>query len=105
VAVFITFGRLLHKCFPQIDHVIRVTCIEQRGQSFSNTGKVAVRVECIIIRPIWLQRFDILADGIPDRADLTLFQVCAVGLKFAKPWMLLCNRQDEIDEFFFGLFF
>ena len=68
-------------------------------------GKVAVRVECVIIRPMWLQCFDVAADILPDRADLAIFQVATVGEEFANSWMLLCDPQDEIDEFFFGLFF
>jgi hypothetical protein len=68
-------------------------------------GKVGVRVECVIILPIWFQRFDVPADSLPDWADVALFQGAAIGEEFANSWMLLCESQDEIDEFFFGLFF
>ena len=68
-------------------------------------SKVAVHVKCIIILPIWLQCFDVPADGLPDWIDLALFQVGAIGQEFTDPWMFLCDLQDEIDEFFIGLFF
>ena len=50
-------------------------------QSFSNMGKTGVRVECIIILPIRLQRSDVPADSLLYRADVRRLERC-LGTRF-----------------------